>query len=91
MKYVQLTTLSMCFFLLCGCTFFYPKQSSTDPVMLSPKPLVVPVGKNWQVKEEAPKLSSETGRLPFQTEQSLQPEGEQPGAPSDNRRIDTSR
>jgi hypothetical protein len=77
---------------LCSCTIFYDRQSAAAPdVSSSPKPLVVPVGKNWQVAEEPPKLSNETGRLPFQLEQSLQPEVAKPVSPVDNRTIETTR
>jgi len=75
--------------LLCSCSMFYPKQSDPKPVVQSPKPLVMPVGKNWQVIEEAPMLS-DGSKLPFQTEQSLHPEVTRP-APEDNRKIETSR
>jgi len=90
MKLTQLIIFSSGLFLLCSCTIFYEKQSSTDPVMQSPKPLVVPVGKNWQVIEEAPQLS-DGSRLPFQTEQSLQPEGTKHVSPEDNRKIEVPR
>ena len=91
MKFIHLLILSTGLFFLCSCTMFYGKQTSTAPVVQSPKPLAVPVGKNWQIIEEAPKLSDERGRLPFQTEQSLQPEGSKPVAPVDNRKIETVR
>jgi hypothetical protein len=91
MKFIHLLILSICLFFLCSCTMFYARQSASAPVMQSPKPLALPVGKNWQVIEEAPKLSDERGRLPFQTEQSLQPEGAKPVSPEDNRKIETSR
>ncbi|MDD2308185.1 MAG: hypothetical protein PHH91_01215 [Desulfuromonadaceae bacterium] len=58
---------------------------------MSPKPLVLPVGKNWQVIEEAPKLSGERGRLHFQMEQSVQPEGANPVSPEENREIEMPR
>jgi hypothetical protein len=91
MKFIHLLILSIGLFFLCSCAMFYGKQSTSAPVMLSPKPLAVPVGKNWQVIEEAPKLSDERGRLPFQTEQSLQPEGAKSASPADNRKIETNR
>ena len=78
-------------FFLCSCTIFYGKQPAPAPVVLPPKPLVLPVGKNWQVIEEAPKLSDERGRLPFQTEQSIQPEGARPVSPAENRKIEIPR
>ena len=91
MKFIQLPILSISLFLLCSCTTFYGKQSASAPVVQSPKPLAVPVGKDWQVIEEAPKLTNERGRLLFQTEQSLQPEGAKTAPPEDNRTIDISR
>ena len=90
MKFIYLLILSIGLFLLCSCTFFYGKQTAPAPVVQSPKPLAVPVGKNWQVIEEAPKISDEQGRLPFQTEQSVQPEGAKPVSPGVNRIIETS-
>lgn len=89
MKFTHLLLLSIGLFLLCSCTFFYGTQSDSDPVVLSPKPLAVPVGNNWQITEEAPKLGDGT-RLPFQTEQSVQPEGAKPVSPAGNRTIETS-
>jgi hypothetical protein len=81
MKHTYLIILTG-FSLLCSCAFFDAGQPQ--------KPLAVPVGKNWQVIEEAPKLSDERGRLPFQTEQSVQPEGTtKPVSPADNRKIVT--
>lgn len=86
-----LILLSIAILLLCSCSMFYDKQSATAPQMQSPKPLSVPVGKNWQIIEEPPKLSDERGRLPFQTEQSLQPEGTKTAVPPDNRIIEVPR
>jgi hypothetical protein len=77
-------------FLLSGCTIFDARQSDQAPVTPS-APLTAPVGKNWQIIEEAPKLSNDQGRLPFQSEQSVQPEGARPIAPVDNRKIETPR
>lgn len=75
---------------LSGCTLFYSAHPEADAAMQSPKPLVQPVGKNWQILEEPPQLSDERGRLPFQTEQSVQPEGAtKPVVPGDNRSIGT--
>jgi hypothetical protein len=76
--------------LLCSCSSFQAKRSTAAP-MVPPKPLSIPMGKNWQVIEEAPKLSDEHGRVPFQTEQSIQPPGAPPVAPSDNRKLETPR
>ena len=90
MKISQLIILSIGLFLICSCTMFYAKQSGPAPVVQAPKPLVVPIGKNWQVIEEAPMLS-DGSRLPFQTEQSLHPEAARPVVPSDDRTIETTR
>jgi hypothetical protein len=59
--------------------------------MVPPRPLAISVGKNWKVIEEAPNLSDERGRLPFQTEQSMQPEGSKSVSPTDNRKLETPR
>lgn len=91
MKYPRTFIIASGLSLLTSCTMSASRQSVTPPVVQSPKPLVVPVGKNWQVKEEAPQLSDERGRLPFQTEQSLQPEGTKSVSPADKRKIDTTR
>jgi len=88
MKFIHLLILSIGLFLLCSCTFFYGKQTAPAPVVQSPKPLAVPVGKNWQVIEEAPKISDAQGRLPFQTEQSIQPVEAKPVSPAENRSIE---
>jgi len=81
MKYTY-PIIFMSFLLLCSCTIFDAEQPS--------KPLVIPVGNNWQIIEEAPNLSNERGRLPFQTEQSVQPEGTtKPVSPTDKRKIVT--
>ncbi len=88
MKYTCPFILSIALFLLCSCTIFNGKQAATA-VAQPTKPLVQPVGKNWQIIEEAPKLSDERGRLPFQTEQSVQPEGTKPESPAKIRTIET--
>jgi hypothetical protein len=91
MKYIYILLFIGLFF-LCSCTMFYSRQpGSTSEVPSSPKPLAMPIGKHWQVIEEAPQLSNDTGRLPFQTEQSLQPDSPRPVKPEDNRRIETIR
>ena len=90
MKFTCQLILSIGLFLLCACTIFDARQSTPAPVIQSPKTPVLPVGKNWQIIEEAPKLSNERGRLPFQTEQSVQPEGAKPVSPTENRKIETS-
>lgn len=91
MKPIQLMIYSSALMFLCSCSTFYNRQPASSPVVQSPKPLAVPVGKNWQIVEEPPKLSDERGRLPFQTEQSLQPDGTKSPLPVDNRKIETGR
>jgi hypothetical protein len=92
MKYVLVIIFSLGLSMLCSCSMFYSKQAASTPEeQSSPKPLAIPIGKNWQIIEEAPQLSNDSGRLPFQTEQSLQPEIAKPVAPVDNRTIETSR
>jgi len=91
MKYTLPLTLCIGFCFLCGCTMFEAKKAASPPVAQG-KPLGVPVGKNWQVIEEAPSLTNErNNRLPFQTEQSVQPEGAPTVSPTDRRRIETPR
>jgi len=92
MKLFLVTVCSLALSLLCSCSMFYSKQGDSTPQeQSSPKPLAIPIGKNWQIVEEPPQLSNDSGRLPFQTEQSLAPEPAKPVAPVDNRRIETSR
>lgn len=89
MKYIRPLLLLITLFILCSCAVFDAGQadrSPTDP----PKPLALPVGKNWQIIEEPPQLSDEQGRLPFHTEQSVQPDGLKSAAPADNRKIETT-
>ncbi|GFO69849.1 hypothetical protein GMLC_34280 [Geomonas limicola] len=61
------------------------------PPMVPAKPIAIPLGKNWQVIEEAPQLTNEKrGNQPaFQTEQSVQPPGAPPTTPSDVRKLET--
>ncbi|MBW4055596.1 MAG: hypothetical protein HIU83_09345 [Proteobacteria bacterium] len=87
MKCIHLCILASTLLFLCSCTLFGARNSAPTPVVYSPTPLVVPVGKNWQVIEEAPKLS-DGKRLPFQTEQSVQPAGARPVSPT-NRTLET--
>jgi hypothetical protein len=91
MKFTLLIILAIGLLFLCSCTVFYGNQSASDPEVQSPKPLVLPAGKSWQITEEAPKISDERGRLPFQTEKSLQPDGAKSVSPADNRKIETTR
>jgi hypothetical protein len=87
---MKITILSVALYLLCACTMFNSKQSTTAS-MVPPRPLAIQIGKNWQVIEEAPELSDERGHLPFQTEQSMQPVGTNSVSPADNRRLKTPR
>ncbi len=92
MKLFLVTVFLLALAMLCSCSMFYSNQAvSTPQEQSSPKPLAIPIGKNWQIIEEAPQLSNDSGRLPFQTEQSLTPETAKPVAPVDNRTIETSR
>lgn len=88
MKITQLLILTSCLFLLGACSTFYDKPTSPASVA-TPKPLAVPVTKHWQAVEAAPVLSNEQGRLPFQMEQSVQPEGTKTAPPVENRTIET--
>jgi hypothetical protein len=82
--------LFMAVSVLCACSTNQPKPMAATP-MVPPKPITIPVGKNWQVIEEAPQLSDERGRVPFQTEQSIQPPGAPPVTPTDVRKLETPR
>ncbi|MDD2853846.1 MAG: hypothetical protein PHY09_18315 [Desulfuromonadaceae bacterium] len=90
MNISRLVVLLTPFFILCSCSMFDTKKSIPVPETAITQPLVVPVGKNWQVIEEAPKLS-DGRRLPFQVEQSVQPDGLKSAAPADTRKIETTR
>lgn len=91
MTYSRLLILFPLALSLCSCTMSQAKQPQPPPVV--PKPLAVPVGKNWQVVEEPPTLTNERHErtLPLQSEQSIQPSGAQPVTPTDQRRIETPR
>lgn len=91
MKFVYPLILTAGLFLLCSCTLFDAKKSASAPLVQPAKPLAMPVGKNWQIVEEAPKLNDGRERLPFQTEQSVQPEGGKTVSPADNRTIEIPR
>ena len=91
MTFNRLLILLFSLFLLCGCALFDAGKSSPAPVVPTSKPLAMPVGNNWQIIEEAPKLSNDQGRLPFQMEQSVTPPGSQPLAPEEKRTIETPR
>lgn len=89
MKFATRLIFSIALFLLCACSMFDTRQPEPPPVVHTAKPLAMPVGKNWQVIEEPPKLSDERGRLPFQTEQSVQPDVANPVTTDKNRTIET--
>lgn len=93
MRYTRPASLAICLLFFSACAMFEAKQQ-TSPQELPVKELSVPVGKNWKVIEEAPKLTNERNERPaFQTEQSLQPEGVQRPAPptEKGRKIETPR
>ena len=87
---MKFTILFVTLFFFSACASFNSRQSASAPVA-PPKPLSIQIGKNWKVIEEAPNLSDERGRLPFQTEQSMQPEGLKTVTPEENRKIETPR
>ena len=89
MKVTLFIILSMSLLLLSACTFYETRHPEPAPVVHSPKPLAIPLGKNWQIIEEPPNLSEGRGRLPFQTDQSMQPEMAKPVSPEQNRTIET--
>jgi hypothetical protein len=91
MRHLPATTLCFSILLLSACSVFQAKQPTSPPVV--PKQLAVPVGKNWQVIEEAPTLTNERHErtLPLQSEQSIQPPGAPPATPTDQRKIETPR
>lgn len=82
MKHTIHVSMVICLLLLCSCSLFDARQPS-------PEPIVLHSGKEWQVIEEPPKLSNDGSRLPFQTEQSVQPETAQPAPTEKNRTINT--
>ena len=88
MKLTIRLILSSGLLLLSSCAMFESRQSA-QPADVTNKALAVPVGKDWKIIEEAPKLSND--RLPFQTEQSLQPEGVRPVTPVEKLDIETVR
>ncbi len=78
---------------ICSCAVTGVLPGPQAPVKET-RALVIPavlVGKDWQVIEKAPDLTDERGRLPFQTEQSVQPEGTKPTSPPDRQKIETLR
>jgi hypothetical protein len=72
----------ICFTLiLASCALYEVNHVATTPSH-QPIPLTLPAGKQWQIVEEPPILSNDQGTLPFQMEQSVQPEGAAPVKPA---------
>ena len=91
MKFTHSLIVSGGLCLLCACSTV-PTNAPTAQQTAPPKPLTVPISKNWKLIEEAPNLSDERGHVPFQTEQSIQPAGSgTPVAPTENRKLETPR
>jgi hypothetical protein len=90
MRYTR--TLLVALLFASGCSVFQPKQPPPPPPVV-PKQLAVPVGKNWEVKEEPPTLTNELHErtLPLQRPESIQPPGALPAAPPEKRTIETPR
>lgn len=87
MRHLLLLTLILT---VTACTITKAKEPA-KPVDL-PKPIAVQVGKDWQVVEEAPQLQNErNNQLPFQKEESIQPEGARAPLPEEKRRLETPR
>jgi hypothetical protein len=93
MKYPFRLTLSIGLLFFCACSLFKAKQPSPPtPQVIPMKALVAPVGKNWQVEIAAPAMTNvRTNQLPFQTEQSVEPDEDHVVLPADQRKIDTPR
>jgi hypothetical protein len=91
MKYPGACSLSAALLLLCSCGVHQVVQPAPPPTSVPKKVLVAPIGRHWQVIEEAPTLTNERNeqRLPFQMEQSLQPPGTPPAPPEKSRTIET--
>lgn len=89
MRPLSSTTILIASLSLGACTMFQAKEPTSPPVV--PKELSMPVGKNWQVKEQAPVLTNERTEqtLPFQKPQSVQPAGAPPVTPPEERKIET--
>ncbi len=90
MKCTLLFIFTIGLFFLSACAFFDTRQPDPVPLVVPPQPLSLPIGKNWQLIEKAPNLSNDQGRLPFQSEQSVQPEETKPIAPVENRKIESA-
>lgn len=87
MRYLLLFSLMLT---VTACTITKAKEPA-EPMEV-PKPIAVQVGKDWQVVEEPPQLQNErNNQLPFQKEESIQPEGVGAPAPEDRRKVETPR
>jgi len=80
--------LSIFLVLLPGCAMFVSLKSIPAPEGCNKCHTVV-VGNNWQLTNKIATLSSEQGRLPFQTEQSVMPQGSRPVSSIDLRDKDS--
>ena len=80
--------LSIFLVLLPGCAMFASWKSIPAPGGCDKCHTVV-VGHNWQLTNKIATLSSEQGRLPFQTEQSVMPQGSRPASSIDIRDKDS--
>lgn len=93
MRYQRSTLLVVTLLSFSACATIDSKQQPQAKPATT-KELSLPVGKNWKVVEEPPALGNERReRLPFQTEQSVQPEGSQrpAGQEEKERKIETTR
>ena len=86
MRYTLHAAFFLSLLLICSCALFDSQQAGTSQ-NAHPGGLAVPLGKNWQLVEEPPVITD--GRLPFQMEQSVQPEGARPVMPGENIKIET--
>jgi hypothetical protein len=84
---MKFTILTVSLYLLCACTMFDARQSSTAPLVPS-GPHAIWIGKNWQVSEESARLSDERGHLPEKMEP-MEPEGANSVSPEEKRKIVT--
>jgi hypothetical protein len=84
---MKFASLSLLLILLCACTMFGARQSATAP-MAPPPPLAISIGENWQLIEEAPRLSDERGHIPVKMEP-MEPEGSKSVSPDENRKLVT--
>lgn len=88
MRAYHLLSAISCTLLVSSCALYESNHVATT-TLHQPTPLVIPAGKHWQIMEEPPTLSNDLGVLPFQMEQSLQPEGAPAVTPLLQQRSDT--